>query len=51
MSKIDVARNKIRAKLDAIKAINNDPDMLDDIFNSYKEELPDVGFVYDINNI
>jgi hypothetical protein len=43
MSKIDVARNKIRAKLDAIKAINNDPDMLDDIFNSYKEELPDVG--------
>lgn len=43
MSKIDVARNKIRAKLDAIKAINNDPDMLDDIFNSYKEDLPDVG--------
>ena len=43
MSKIDTTRKKIRAKLDAIKAINNDPDMLDDIFNSYKEDLPDIG--------
>jgi hypothetical protein len=43
MSKIDTARKKIRSKLDAIKAINNDPDMLDDIFNSFKEDLPDVG--------
>ena len=43
MSKIDTARKKIRSKLDAIKAINNDPGMLDDIFNSFKEDLPDVG--------
>ena len=43
MSKIDNTRKKIRAKLDAIKAINNDPDVLDDIFNSYKEDLPDIG--------
>jgi hypothetical protein len=43
MSKIDNTRRKIRAKLDAIKAINNDPDALDDIFNSFKEELPDIG--------
>lgn len=43
MSKIETARKKIRSKLDAIKAINNDPDILDDIFNSYKEDLPDIG--------
>jgi hypothetical protein len=47
MSKIEKTRSKIRSKLDAIKAINNDPSMVDkmfdDVFDAHKEDLPDIG--------
>lgn len=47
MSKVEKTRSKIRSKLDAIKAINNDPSLADkmfnDIFDNNKEDLPDIG--------
>jgi hypothetical protein len=47
MSKIETARKKIRSKLDAIKAINNDPSVIDQLidgaFEAQREDLPDVG--------
>lgn len=47
MSKVEKTRSKIRSKLDAIKAINNDPSLVDkmfnDVFDKNKEDLPDIG--------
>jgi len=44
MSKVDITRNKIKSKIEAIKNINNDPNILiDNVFDKYNEDLTDVG--------
>lgn len=44
MSKTDITRNKIKSKIEAIKNINNDPNILiDNVFDKYNDDLPDIG--------